>query len=96
MVSRHLAESKCPAHTRPFLPTLGSGSMTEGPREDAEARWESRGAWRRAVGTEVVTGRTGHAAPTPTTHHVARRRDAGPWQAWIQVQIQPTTAVCPG
>lgn len=59
MVSRHLAQSKCATHTRPFLPTLGSRSVTKGPREDAEARWESRGARRRAVGTEVVTARTG-------------------------------------
>lgn len=46
-------------HTRPFPPALGSASMAEGPREDAEARRESRGARRRAVATEVVTARTG-------------------------------------
>ena len=59
LVSRHLAQSKCPTHTRPFPPALGPGSMAEGPREDVEARRESRGARRRAVGTEVVTARTG-------------------------------------
>lgn len=45
--------------------------MTEGPREDAEARSETKGGKKRSAWTEVATAEDGcHAGPSPTTHHV--------------------------
>lgn len=45
--------------------------MTEGLREDAEARSETKGGKKRLAWTEVATAKDGcPAGPSPATHHV--------------------------
>lgn len=93
LVSRHLTQSKCPTHTRPFPPALGSGSMAEGPREDAEARWESRGARRRVVGTEAVTARTG-VTLLPLQPHTTWPGEGTPGLAGLDSSPDSTNRSC--